>query len=177
MGGRRGEGKPKPGQPGGFGPPLASRRGRAAGAPAAGRDCYVCKLSSFRPFVPCPPRLRQLRRDDRLFPLAMNVLRLDTEEDKRIAQHPALESDPDAELTQIKQGRDRWLAVAIIHVAQKHRCRPAQALQLLDELVEELKQTVPHTEIWAVPVAEVLDFPPELSARPCLNQPSPDQLT
>ena len=85
--------------------------------------------------MPPAPRLRQLRRDNTLFKLAMNAIRLHLEEDDRLAQQPQLREAPDADLAFIQHSIDQWVGAATNYVAHKFRCPAAQAMQLLGELL------------------------------------------
>lgn len=114
--------------------------------------------------MPAAPRLRQLRRDNTLFSLAMNIIRLHLEEDDRLARQPQLRETPDAELLHIQQGIDQWAGLAADYVIRKFRCPAASAIPLLGELLAELKSGIPVAEIRAVPLSAVLNLPPELQA-------------
>ena len=74
--------------------------------------------------MPAPPRLRQLRRDKTVFGFILNVVRLDLEEDERLAQQPALHDAPDEELEHLRRIARYWLGVATIYVMRKSRCSP-----------------------------------------------------
>jgi hypothetical protein len=106
------------------------------------------------------PRLRQLRRDNLLFKLAMNTVRLHLEEADRLSQQPHLREAPDADLAFIQQSIDQWVGAATNYIAQKFRCPAAQAMQLLGELVADLKMGIPVGELRQVPFQQALFLPP-----------------
>jgi len=108
--------------------------------------------------------MRQLRRDKTLFTLAMNAIRLHLEEDDRLARQPHLREAPDAGLLQIQQGIDQWAGLATGYVMRKFRCPAAQTMQLLGELLVELKASIPVDELRQVPYQQALDLPPKLLA-------------
>lgn len=110
------------------------------------------------------PRMRQLRRDKTLFALAMNAIRLHLEEDDRLARQPQLREAPDADLLQIQQGIDQWVGLATGYVMRKFRCPAAQTVQLLGELLVELKTSIPVAELRQVPYQQALALPPGLLA-------------
>jgi hypothetical protein len=105
------------------------------------------------------PRPRQLRRDKTLFPLAMNITRLHLEEADRLALQPHLREAPDADLLLIQQSIDQWVGVATGYVMQKHRCQATQAMQLLGELLADLKAAISVNELRQVPFQHAL--PPQ----------------
>lgn len=106
------------------------------------------------------PRLRQLRRDNLLFKLAMNAVRLHLEEDDRLARQPQLREAPDADLAFIQQSIDQWVGAATNYIAHKFRCPAAQAMQLLGELLVDLKMGIPVGELRQVPYQQALFLPP-----------------
>lgn len=106
------------------------------------------------------PRLRQLRRDNTLFKLAMNTVRLHLEEHDRLAQQPALREAPDADLAFIQQSIDQWVGLAGNYIAHKFRCPNVQAMQLLGELIIDLKTSIPVGEMRQVPYQQALYLPP-----------------
>ncbi|TPG67518.1 hypothetical protein [Hymenobacter nivis] len=114
------------------------------------------------------PRIRQLRRDKTLFVLAMNAIRLHLEEDDRLARQPELQGAPDAGLLQVQQGIDQWAGLATSYVMRKFRCPPAQSMQLLGELLAEMKATIPVGELRQVPYQQMLVLPPAAPASPPL---------
>lgn len=119
--------------------------------------------------MPATPRLRQLRRDNTLFKLAMNAIRLHLEEDDRLARQPQLREAPDADLLLIQQHIDQWVGLATNYTAHKFRCPAAQAMQLLGELLTDLKTSIPVAELRQVPYQQALFLPPAWVA----NQPPP----
>lgn len=110
--------------------------------------------------MPAAPRLRQLRRDNLLFKLAMNAVRLHLEEDDRLARQPDLRTAPDADLAFIQQSIDQWVGIATSYIARKFRCPAAQAMQLLGELLTDLKTSIPVGELRQVPYQQALYLPP-----------------
>lgn len=106
------------------------------------------------------PRLRQLRRDNLLFKLALNAVRLHLEEDDRLARQPQLRTAPDADLAFIQHSIDQWVGVAASYIASKFRCPAAQAMQLLGELLVDLKTSIPVSELRQVPYQQALYQPP-----------------
>lgn len=110
------------------------------------------------------PRMRQLRRDKTLFTLAMNAIRLHLEEDDRLAQQPQLREAPDADLLLIQQSIDQWVGLATGYVMRKFRCPAAQTMELLGELLAELKTSIPVAELRQVPFTQALALPRELLA-------------
>ena len=110
--------------------------------------------------MPAAPRLRQLRRDNLLFKLAMNAVRLHLEEDDRIVQQPHLRTTPDADLAFIQQSIDQWVGTATNYIVHKFRCPAAQAMQLLGELLIDLKTSIPVGELRQVPYQQALFLPP-----------------
>jgi hypothetical protein len=112
------------------------------------------------------PRLRQLRRDNTLFKLAMNAIRLHLEEDDRLAQQPHLREAPDADLLLIQQGIDQWVGLATRYVMRKFRCPAPQTIQLLGELLTELKASIPVAELRQVPFQQAMHLPPGLLDSP-----------
>jgi hypothetical protein len=110
------------------------------------------------------PRPRQLRRDKTLFPFAMNITRLHLEEADRIAMQPHLQETPDADLLLIQQSIDQWVSIATGYVMQKHRCPAPQAMQLLGELLGDLKSNISVNELRQVPFQHALRLPPQLLA-------------
>ncbi|MGI4866838.1 MAG: hypothetical protein ACRYFZ_23170 [Janthinobacterium lividum] len=110
--------------------------------------------------MPAAPRIRQLRRDNILFKLAMNAIRLHLEEDDRLAQQPQLRNAPDADLLLIQQHIDQWVGVATSYIMRKFRCPSAQAMQLLGELMVDLKTGIPVGELRQVPYQQALFLPP-----------------
>ena len=119
------------------------------------------------------PRMRQLRRDKTLFGLAMNAVRLHLEEHDRLAQQPQLREEPDDTLRLIQQSIDQWVGLATSYLMRKFRCSAAQAMELLGELLADLKAGIPVGELRQVPFQRALALPRELLAQ----QPGPpDQL-
>ena len=112
------------------------------------------------------PRLRQLRRDNTIFTLAMNALRLHLEEDDRLARQPQLREAPDDELLRIQQGIDQWVSLATRYVMQKFKCSAPQTMELLGGLLLELKSSIPVAELRQVPYTHAIGLPPELLATP-----------
>ena len=106
------------------------------------------------------PRLRQLRRDNTLFKLAMNAIRLHLEEDDRLAQQPQLREAPDTDLGFIQHSIDQWVGLATNYIAHKFRCPAPQAMQLLGELLIDLKTSIPVGELRQVPYQQALYLPP-----------------
>ena len=106
------------------------------------------------------PRLRQLRRDNLLFKLAMNAVRLHLEEDDRLARQPHLRETPDADLLLIQQSIDQWVGLASSYLMRKFRCAAPQAMQLLGELLVDLKTGIPVGELRQVPFQQALYLPP-----------------
>jgi hypothetical protein len=106
------------------------------------------------------PRLRQLRRDNTLFTLAMNAIRLHLEEEDRLAQQPGLREAPDTDLLVIQQSIDQWASLSTGYIMRKFRCPLATALQLLGELQNDLKMSVPIAELRQVPFTRALAFAP-----------------
>jgi hypothetical protein len=121
--------------------------------------------------MPAAPRLRQLRRDNLLFKLAMNAVRLHLEEDDRLAQQPHLREAPDADLAFIQQSIDQWVGVATNYLMRKFRCAAPQAMQLLGELLVDLKTGIPVAELRQVPYQQALFLPPDWIANQ--QQPTP----
>jgi hypothetical protein len=121
------------------------------------------------------PRLRQLRRDNTLFTLAMNAIRLHLEEEDRLAWQPGLREAPDADLLLIQQSIDQWASLATSYIMRRFRCPMATALQLLGELQNDLKMTVPVAELRQVPFTRALAFPyePVASEQPAAAQAEP----
>jgi len=106
------------------------------------------------------PRLRQLRRDNTLFKLAMNTVRLHLEEHDRLAQQPQLREAPDEELQFIQHSIDQWVGLASNYLAHKFRCPAPQAMQSLGELLIDLKASIPVGELRQVPFQQALYLPP-----------------
>ncbi|QKG58659.1 hypothetical protein GKZ68_19705 [Hymenobacter sp. BRD128] len=106
------------------------------------------------------PRLRQLRRDNTLFKLAMNAVRLHLEEDDRLARQPQLRTAPDTDLEFVQHSIDQWVGVATKYIAHKFRCPAPQAMQLLGELLVDLKTNIPVGELRQVPYQQALFLPP-----------------
>ncbi len=106
------------------------------------------------------PRLRQLRRDNLLFKLAMNAVRLHLEEEDRLVRQPHLREAPDADLLFIQQSIDQWIGIATNYIARKFRCAAPQAMQLLGELLVDLKTGIPVDELRQVPYQRALYLPP-----------------
>lgn len=121
--------------------------------------------------MPAAPRLRQLRRDNTLFNLAMNAIRLHLEEDDRLAQQPQLREAPDADLLLIQQHIDQWIGLATSYLMRKFRCPAAQAMQLLGELMANLKMGIPVAELRQVPFQQALFLPPAWATNQ--QQPTP----
>jgi len=114
-----------------------------------------------------PPalRLRQLRRDKTLFGLAMNSTRLHLEEHDRLEQQPELRDAPDDTLRLIQYSIDQWAAIATSYVTRKYHCPAPQAIQLLGELLADIRAGVPVQELRQVPFEVALRLPPELLAQ------------
>lgn len=110
------------------------------------------------------PRVRQLRRDKTLFALAMNAIRLHLEEDDQLARQPQLREAPDTDLLHVQQGIDQWVGLATGYIMRKFRCPAAQSMQLLGELLAELKSSIPVSELRQVPYQRALSLPPDLAA-------------
>jgi hypothetical protein len=108
------------------------------------------------------PRLRQLRRDKTLFGLAMNATRLHLEEADRINQQPELREAPDDALQLIQYSIDQWAGLATSYVIRKYRCPAPQAMQLLGELLADIRAGVPMQELRQVPFEVALRLPPGL---------------
>jgi len=106
------------------------------------------------------PRLRQLRRDNTLFKLAMNTVRLHMEEEDRLARQPQLRTAPDADLAFIQESIDQWVGLASNYIAHKFRCPAQQAMQSLGELLINLKTGIPVGELRQVPYQQALFLPP-----------------
>jgi len=115
------------------------------------------------------PRLRQLRRDKTLFGLAMNAVRLHLEEHDRLHQQPELREAPDDVLRLIQQSIDQWVGLATNYLMRKFRCSAAQAMELLGELLADMKAGIPVDELRQVPFQAALALPRELLA----PQPEP----
>ena len=111
--------------------------------------------------MPAAPRLRQLRRDKTVFGFVLNVVRLDLEEDERLAHQPALHDAPGEALLHLRRIRQYWLGVAAVCVMRRSRCSPEAAVRAVTELCEELGETMAEAEIRAVPLREALDVPAE----------------
>jgi hypothetical protein len=111
------------------------------------------------------PRLRQLRRDKTLFGLAMNAVRLHLEEHDRLHLQPELREAPDDTLRLIQYSIDQWVGVTTDYLMRKFRCSAAQAMELLGELMADLKVGVPVQELRQVPFEVALRLPPELLAQ------------
>ncbi len=111
--------------------------------------------------MPSAPRLRQLRRDKIVFGFVLNVVRLDLEEDERLALQPGLRAAPDEALQHLSRVRQYWQGVAAIYVMRKSNCSPEAAVRVAEELRDELGDELPEAEIRAVPLREVLDVPVE----------------
>ena len=126
-----------------------------------GQRVYLCAppVYATRNFMTAP-RLRQLRRDNTLFTLAMNAIRLHLEEEDRLARQPELREAPDADLLLIQQSIDQWASLATGYIMRKFRCPMAMALQLLGELQHDLKMSVPVAELRQVPFTRALAFAP-----------------
>jgi hypothetical protein len=105
------------------------------------------------------PRLRQLRRDNTLFRLAMNTVRLHLEENDRLAQQPELHNAPDADLAFIQQSIAQWVGLASNYIIHKFRCPTQQAMQSLGELLLDLKAAIPVGELRQVPYQQALFLP------------------
>ncbi len=110
------------------------------------------------------PRLRQLRRDKTLFTLAMNTVRLHLEEEDRLAGQPQLREAPDADLLFIQQNIDQWVSLATGYIMRKFRCPATQTMELLGELLAELKASVPVVELRQVPYQRALALSREVVA-------------
>jgi len=117
------------------------------------------------------PRMRQLRRDRTLFGLAMNAVRLHLEEHDRLAQQPQLREEPDDILRLIQQSIDQWVGLATSYLMRKYRCSAAQAMELLGELLIDMKAGVPVDELRQVPFQAALALPRELLTQQ--QQPEP----
>jgi len=90
----------------------------------------------------------------------MNATRLHLEEADRLAQQPHLREAPDADLLLIQQSIDQWAGLATSYVIQKYRCPAPQALQLLGELLTDLRAGIPIDELRQVPFQVALRLPP-----------------
>ncbi|MFD1871474.1 hypothetical protein [Hymenobacter bucti] len=117
------------------------------------------------------PRMRQLRRDKTLFGLAMNAVRLHLEEHDRLAQQPQLREEPDDILRLIQQSIDQWVGLATSYLMGKFRCSTTQAMELLGELLADMKAGIPVGELRQVPFQHALALPRELLAEPAPGQP------
>lgn len=106
------------------------------------------------------PRLRQLRRDNTLFKLAMNTVRLHLEEEDRLARQPQLRTAPDDDLAFIQESIDQWVGLASNYIAHKFRCPTQQAMQSLGELLIDLKTGISMGELRQVPYQQALFLPP-----------------
>lgn len=115
--------------------------------------------------MPAAPRLRQLRRDKTLFGLAMNATRLHLEEADRINQQPELRDAPDDVMQLIQYSIAQWAGIATSYVSRKYRCPTPQAIQLLGELLTDIRAGVPVQELRQVPFEVALRLPPELLAQ------------
>jgi hypothetical protein len=115
--------------------------------------------------MPAAPRLRQLRRDKTLFGLAMNATRLHLEEADRLHQQPELRDAPDDTLRLIQYSIDQWAGLATGYVVRKYHCPAPQAMQLLGELLADIRAGVPVQELRQVPFEVALRLPPELLAQ------------
>ncbi|HET9503155.1 MAG TPA: hypothetical protein VFO93_06420 [Hymenobacter sp.] len=122
--------------------------------------------------MPSAPRLRQLRRDKTLFGLAMNATRLHLEEADRLNQQPELLEAPDDTLQLIQYSIAQWAGLATSYVSRKYRCPTPQAIQLLSELLADIRAGVPVHELRQVPFEVALRLPPELLAQ---QQQQPEQ--
>ena len=111
------------------------------------------------------PRLRQLRRDKTLFGLAMNATRLHLEEADRLHQQPELLDAPDETMQLIQYSIAQWANLSTRYVMQKYRCLAPQAIQLLGEMMVDLRASVPVQELRQVPFEVALRLPPELVAQ------------
>jgi hypothetical protein len=116
------------------------------------------------------PRLRQLRRDKALFTLAMNTVRLHLEEADRLTQQPQLREAPDDDMRLIQQHIDYWVGLATNYLMQKFRCPAGQAMDLLGELLADLKRSVSVHELRQVPFTRAL----AMSSSPVASQPPAD---
>ena len=122
--------------------------------------------------MPAAPRLRQLRRDKIVSGFVLNVLRLDLEEDEQFALQPALRKQPDEALQHLDRIRRYWQGVAAIYVMRKSGCSPEAAVRVMEELRDELGDTLPEAQIRAVPLREALAVPAELLPT-ALRPPAP----
>ncbi len=118
------------------------------------------------------PRLRQLRRDKTLFGLAMNATRLHLEEADRLNYQPELRDAPDDTLQLIQYSIAQWAGIATDYVVRKYHCPAPQALQLLGELLIDIRSGVPVHELRQVPFEVALRLPPGLLAQ---QQQQPEQ--
>lgn len=114
--------------------------------------------------MPALPRIRQLRRDKTMFTLALKAVRLQLEEADLLAQQPELVAAPDAALLLVQQSMDQWVSLGSGYLMQKFRCSLSQALQLIGELQQQLRQGIPVEELRQLPMQEALFLPPELLA-------------
>jgi len=119
------------------------------------------------------PRMRQLRRDRTLFGLAMNAVRLHLEEHDRLAQQPQLREEPDDILRLIQQSIDQWVGLATSYLMRKFRCSAAQAMEMLGELLADMKAGIPVDELRQVPFQHALALPRELLAQQQPEPPAP----
>ena len=108
------------------------------------------------------PRLRQLRRDKTLFGLVMNATRLHLEEADRLNYQPELRDAPDDTLQLIQYSIAQWAGLATDYVVRKYHCSTQQAMQLLGELLIDIRSGVPVHELRQVPFEVALRLPPEL---------------
>jgi hypothetical protein len=125
--------------------------------------------------MPATPRLRQLRRDKTLFGLVMNATRLHLEEHDRLAQQPELREAPDDTLRLIQYSIDQWAGLATSYVSRKYHCPTPQAMQLLGELLADIRAGVPVQELRQVPFEVALRLPPELLAQQQQPEPEPEK--
>jgi hypothetical protein len=115
--------------------------------------------------MPAVPRLRQLRRDKTLFGLAMNAVRLHLEEADRLHHQPELREAPDDTLRLIQYNIDQWVGLATGYLMRKYQCPASQAMELLGELLADMKAGIPVQELRQVPFEVALRLPPELLAQ------------
>jgi hypothetical protein len=116
------------------------------------------------------PRLRQLRRDKTLFGLVMNATRLHLEEADRLNYQPELRDAPDDTLQLIQYSIAQWAGIATDYVVRKYHCPTQQAMQLLGELLIDIRSGVAVHELRQVPFEVSLRLPPELLAQQLQQQ-------
>lgn len=103
----------------------------------------------------------------------MNAIRLHLEDDDRLARQPQLRDAPDADLAFIQQSIDQWVGLATSYIMRKFRCAAPQAMQLLGELLADLKAGIAVGELRQVPYQQALYLPPAWVTNQ--QQPAPDE--